>query len=563
MGPSDSEFDAEAGASTDARAGASTEAGDSTAVVRDRYRLRDGVRLAGDVLVSARPLTATRLNEAAVAVVEALDGAQDADDGDLRAFRSAATLAEETGADRDAVASLCERLHRRGFLAWRPARDPDDEPPVSIVVTVRNDRGHLRHCLDALDRLDYPAYEVVVVDDGSTDGTREAAASHPLADEDRLRVVAVGSPDDPLGIGASRNRGVAAASHEVIAFTDADCRPRPAWLADLVPRLVAFDLVGGRVRPAGTTTASAYEAHNASLDMGPYASRVHPGGATPYLATANLVGRRAVFESVPFPDRDVAEDVDVCWRALDAGFDVGYVPDGVVEHAYRADLRAFAGRRSAYGASEALLEREYGRKRKGAWTARVGVPLVLLVVAVIAMVGAAASLPVVALGVGGSALFVAALVGGLRRLRQYRRIAPAVAPGDVVRSWGREWISSAYAVSREVTRYYALPLAAVGLSGVVAGSWLPVGWIAPLGTALLVAVALAVALPLAVEYRVYEPDASVLGYAAYYLADHLGYQRGVYRGALAHRTLAHLRPDARFRLGGAGSDATRGRSAPR
>jgi len=498
------------------------------------FRCRRGVSVAGDVLVSTSPLVATRLNDAALDVVGALD-----DD----AFRAPAGIADATGHDARSVERLLEHLRGRGLLEWRPARDPAFRPPVSVVVTVLDDRERLERCLDALCDLDYPAYEVIVVDDGSTDGTREAVRARADGD-DRLRLIEVGDPAAPLGIGASRNRGVEAARHDVVAFTDADCRPRSAWLADLVPHLAAHDVVGGRVRPLGTDAASAYERVNASLDMGPTADRVDPDGATPYLPTANLVGRRAVFEAVPFPDRDVAEDVDVCWRAIEAGYDVVYSPDGVVEHDYRCGVRSFAARRATYGASEALLAREYGGDRGES----VSVPALLAFALVSGLVGIVGSgaLARIAFAATGSLVALAVLADGWLLRRRANRLGAVVSARDVLASWGRERLSSAYALALEVTRYYAIPLALVGALAWVAG--------APgLATGVLGFDVAAVALPLAVEYRVHGPDTSLAGYAVYYLADNLGYECGVYRGARIHRTLAHLRPDRRFRLAGPGS----------
>lgn len=507
---------------------------DSTASTRDAYRLRDAVTVAGDVLVSRQPLVATRLNDAARAVVAELDS---------ETFRTPESVAADTGHDVDATAGLLDRLLDRSFLEWRPGRDPAFRPPVSVVVTVRDDRRRLERCLDALAGLSYPDYEVVVVDDGSTDGTREAATEHALADAGRLRVVPVGSRADPLGIGASRNRGVAAAEHDVVAFTDADCRPTPNWLADLVPCLASHDLVGGRVRPAGSNAASTYEAVNSSLDMGAYAARVRPGTATPYLPTANLVGRRAVFEDVPFPDRNVAEDVDVCWRALDAGYDVAYTPTGVVRHDYRSRLRDVASRRSAYGASEALLERDYDQPDATA----VPVPADALLAAVLAVVG------VVAAGAAGTVLFVVAglvgAVGLLARtvstLGRYRRLRPAVSLRDVAASWRREVVSTAYAIGRETTRYYG-GLLAIGAC---------LGWLVapPVGVALAGGVVASLSIPLVVEYAVYRPETGFGAYAAFFVADHGGYQYGVYRGALAHRTVTHLDPRKRFQISVPGS----------
>jgi mycofactocin system glycosyltransferase len=501
---------------------------DGTTSSAGEYRRRDTVSTVDNVVVSRQPLTATRLNDAAVSLVEALSTSE---------FRSPASIAAKTGHDRETVERLFERLATRDFLEWRPACDLQHRPPASVVVTVRNDREKLAHCLDALAELDYPDYEVVVVDDGSTDGTRKLVESRAKAGSE-IHLVRVGDPDDPIGIGAARNRGVDAAHHDVIAFTDADCRPQPTWLAELVPCLAAADLVGGRVRPAGKSAASAYEGVNSSLDMGAYAARVDSAGTTPYLPTANLVGRRAVFERVPFPERNVAEDVDVCWGALDAGYAVVYTPNGVVEHAYRDDPRAFASRRGIYGASEALLVSEHDREDSS-----VDVPVAALLVISLAVVGAVGTGTVStgAFALAGAVLGLTAGVRGWRGWRRARRLTPAVSLRDLVESWGRMRLSSVYAFSREVTRYYVLPIAVLGgISWVVGPSWL--------GPSIATALSATVALPAIVEYRVHDPETSRTAYAGYYLADHLGYQLGVYRGALAHGTLAHLRPSARFRL---------------
>lgn len=516
-------------------------ADDRAASSAGEYRRRDTVSVVDNVVVSRQPLTATRLNDAAVSLLRELD------DG---TFRTPAEIAGETRHAPETVERLFERLADRDFLEWRPARDPTHRPPVSVVVTVRDARRTLRACLDALANLSYPSYEVLIVDDGSTDGTIEVAANHRLAEEDRLRVVEVGSADEPIGIGASRNRGVAVATHDVIAFTDADCRPRPGWLTDLVPCLASHDLVGGRVRPADNTIASTYEAVNSSLDMGAYAARVDPGGATPYLPTANLVGTRAVFEAVPFPERNVAEDVEMCWNALAAGFDVVYSPRGAVEHAYRSG-RPFMGRRATYAASEAMLARDHQHDQAD----RVGVPAAGLLVVIFVAIAIVTS-GIVETVFGGGAAVVGGLVATVHGVRIWsrKRQLPNISSADLVRSWVRERLSSAYTILREILRYYVGPLTLLG--GLV---W--VGGATTLAGGIFVGVAAATTLPLAIEYRVYGPDVSIAGYATYYLADHLGYQVGAYRGAITYWTVAHLRPDARFEFVGIGASLLPGLTA--
>jgi hypothetical protein len=196
---------------------------------------------------------------------------------------------------------------------------------------------------------------------------------------------------------------------------------------------------------------------------------------------------------------------------------------------------------------------------------RVGVSAIGLAVVVLASLGMAASsaaplpdwLSTVGVGVGIALAGVGAIAGGTARWRQFRRLSPAIAPGDVVESWARERLSSAYALARELTRYYTGPLATLGGVGVFAGATGVINGAEAGGAVLLCAVAAATTLPLGVQYRVSNPEVSFLGYSRYYLADHLGYQRGVYRGAVEHRTLSHLHPTARFRLSGVGMNALR------
>ncbi|MFP4217729.1 MAG: FkbM family methyltransferase, partial [Salinarchaeum sp.] len=380
--------------------------------------------------------------------------------------------------------------------------------------------------------------------DGSTDGTKEAVTDHMLAIAGRVRYIEVGTSDEPIGIGAARNRGVEEANHEVIAFTDADCRPRPTWLSDLVPYLATNDVVGGRIRPAGGSAASVYEGINSSLDMGQYASRVDPDGSTPYLATANLVGRRRVFESIPFPDRNIAEDVDICWRALDAGFDIVYTPTGIVEHKYRESPGTFAARRSTYAASEALLACEYGRDRGD----RVSIPIHILLLFVGVAIALLGDGLVTIVGLVGAGVFAIVDISsdGSRVGRRHGRLPGSVSRSDVLRSRIRERLSATYVMTREITRYYVIPVVIVAV-----GIWV-IGEPA-FAASILCGTALAVALPFAVEYRIHDPDVSIRKYGLYYFADHFGYQYGAYRGTFEYRTAAHLDPRGRFRLVGPGT----------
>ena len=108
-------------------------------------------------------------------------------------------------------------------------------PKVSVVVCAHNAADTMDECLVSLERLRYPDVEVIVVDDGSRDGTREIIRSHPTA-----FLVEISHS----GLSAARNVGLGRASGDIVAYTDADVRVDPDWLTYLVQPFMSSDVVG-------------------------------------------------------------------------------------------------------------------------------------------------------------------------------------------------------------------------------------------------------------------------------------------------------------------------------
>src|SRR5262249_44630111 len=130
-----------------------------------------------------------------------------------------------THADRFPKASY----HALGEVLERsPAGLLPEIPRVSVVVCTYNGGATLEQCLRSLLALDYPDYEVIVVDDGSTDDTRAILARFPAAR-------AIHQPNQ--GLSAARNVGCQAASGAIVAYTDSDCYADPDWLTHLVFQL--------------------------------------------------------------------------------------------------------------------------------------------------------------------------------------------------------------------------------------------------------------------------------------------------------------------------------------
>jgi cellulose synthase/poly-beta-1,6-N-acetylglucosamine synthase-like glycosyltransferase len=214
--------------------------------------------------------------------------------------------------------------------------DAASNPVVSVIVPVRDD-PRLAACLDALATQDYPreAVEVLVVDNGSSPPVHDLAIRYP-----DVRFL----DEAESGSYAARNRGLAAARGEVLAFTDSDCRPAPDWLSTAVACLTAPggpDLLGGRVRvtardPGAPNGVELYE----MLHAFPQQRYVEQFG---FAVTANLVTTRQIVDAVgPFDATLLSGgDKEFGRRVRAAGHRLAYVEGAVVEHPARSTWGAY------------------------------------------------------------------------------------------------------------------------------------------------------------------------------------------------------------------------------
>ena len=235
-------------------------------------------------------------------------------------------------------------------------------PRVSVVVCSYNGGKTLSHCLHALDRVDYPDYEIVFVDDGSTDNSQEVVAAWEQSREKR-RAQGAKLPDfknirqQNMGLSYARNAGAAAGSGEVIAYTDSDCMADPDWLYYLIGTLISGDYagVGGpNVSPPAQDWIQACVA-------------AAPGGPSHVLLTdvvaehipgCNMAFHRWAFDQVGGFDPDyrkAGDDVDFCWRLQQGGQVIAFSPSAVVWHYRRFTLQAFRKQQEGYGEAESML----------------------------------------------------------------------------------------------------------------------------------------------------------------------------------------------------------------
>jgi GT2 family glycosyltransferase len=229
-----------------------------------------------------------------------------------------------------------------------PHRPLPSYPFVSIIVCSYNGAKTLEECLESLGRIDYPNYEVILVDDGSTDNSREIAARFP-----DVRYVY----QTNHGLSHARNHGAAIAKGEIFAYTDSDCMADPDWLYYLLSTLLGgtYAGVGGpNVSPPAQNWVQACVA-------------AAPGGPSHVLLTdtvaehipgCNMAWYRWAFESIGGFDPEyhkAGDDVDFCWRVQQAGHAIAFSPTAVVWHHRRFTLRAFRKQQEGYGEAESLL----------------------------------------------------------------------------------------------------------------------------------------------------------------------------------------------------------------
>jgi glycosyltransferase involved in cell wall biosynthesis len=221
--------------------------------------------------------------------------------------------------------------------------------PISVVVTVRNDREGLRELLPGLASQLEPPDEVVVVDGGSVDGTLDVVTGFGIGRGSLRTALAPGA-----NIAGGRNIGVRLARNDLIACTDAGCRPEPGWLRALSQGLERADLVGGPFVADGRTpfeqivSLTYFPVPQELGDPSLLTRLAHRLFGRSYVPTepvgASMAFRRDVWEAAGgFPeDRFAGEDRAFAQAVADRGLTTAFVPQAVVRWRPRGTWRANA-----------------------------------------------------------------------------------------------------------------------------------------------------------------------------------------------------------------------------
>ncbi|HEY9809568.1 MAG TPA: glycosyltransferase [Halomicronema sp.] len=228
-------------------------------------------------------------------------------------------------------------------------------PKTSVIIPIYNGDKDIPELLECLENQTYPKNltEYLLIDNNSTDNTANLlkAAFFPQLSQKEIQ-----------SSYAARNTGIRIATGEILAFTDADCRPHPEWLLSLIQPFVnpRIGIVAGEIKAvAGKSLLEKYAEKKEILSQ--KHTLAHP--YCPYGQTANLAIRRQIFQEVGLfrPYLTTGGDADICWRILkQTNWQLEFTSKAIVQHRHRSTWKELYGQWKKYGQSNKYLHELYG-----------------------------------------------------------------------------------------------------------------------------------------------------------------------------------------------------------
>lgn len=237
-------------------------------------------------------------------------------------------------------------------------------PQVSVIVPIYNGETDLPGLIECLKAQTYPAWRVeyLLVDNNSSDRTANILQSAQKEAESQGLTIRHLTENNIQSSYAARNTGIRASKGEILAFTDADCRPLPEWISHLVQPFAdpAVGLVVGEINALpGETLLEKYAERQSILTQKD--TLAHP--FCPYGQTANLGIRRQVFEEIGLfrPYMTTGGDADMCWRiGRETAWKLYFAETALVQHRHRANIAELKSQWRRYGRSNRYLHELYG-----------------------------------------------------------------------------------------------------------------------------------------------------------------------------------------------------------
>ena len=234
-------------------------------------------------------------------------------------------------------------------------------PEISVIIPIYNGESELPDLLDCLKAQTYPLdkVEYLLVDNNSQDNTGQLLAK---AQESQIIPLIPLAENQIQSSYAARNRGIRTARHDILAFTDMDCRPSQQWLIELVKPFVdtSIGIVAGEVK--ALPSENFFEKYSERSDfMNQKYLLEHPFCA--YGQTANLAVRKVAFQEVGLfrPYLTTGGDADICWRIQrETDWKLTYSPEAIIFHRHRSSLKDLRSQLKRYGTSNRYLHDLHG-----------------------------------------------------------------------------------------------------------------------------------------------------------------------------------------------------------
>jgi glycosyltransferase involved in cell wall biosynthesis len=231
-------------------------------------------------------------------------------------------------------------------------------PKISVVVCTYNGSRTIKQCLEWLTKLKYSNYEVIVVNDGSTDNTANIIMGY--ANKYRFKYITT----DNQGLSNARNKGLEAAEGEIIAFIDDDAYPDPHWLSFLALGFMRTNHVGIG-GPNFAPQNDGFIAECVSNSPGGPSHVLLTDNEAEHIAGCNMAFRKDSLRAIGGFDsqfRVAGDDVDICWQLQERECTLGFSPAAVVWHHPRSSIRGYLKQQYNYGKAETLLEKKWPEK---------------------------------------------------------------------------------------------------------------------------------------------------------------------------------------------------------
>jgi glycosyltransferase involved in cell wall biosynthesis len=237
-------------------------------------------------------------------------------------------------------------------------------PKVSVIIPIYNGEADLSDLLNCLYSQTYPKEQVeyLLVNNNSTDQTPQILEKAVVDSHHRGMTLKALNENQIQSSYAARNQGICQATGDIIAFTDADCRPIPQWIEALVQPFMDKTIgivVGELAALPGNSLLEKYAERSGMMSQKFLLE--HP--FLPYGQTANLAIRRVIFNQIGLfrPYLTTGGDADICWRIQQqTDWKLTFAATAIIRHRHRSNLKELKSQWQRYGKSNQYLNELYG-----------------------------------------------------------------------------------------------------------------------------------------------------------------------------------------------------------